>query len=62
MHSSMPSIGNHVVRFAKQYREGELQPAGRALSASSRKFRRLPGGSRSDVMRIVVYRPTIRMT
>ncbi len=28
MHSSMPSIGNHVVRFAKQYREGELQPAG----------------------------------
>ena len=27
MHSSMPSIGNHVVRFAKQYREGELRAA-----------------------------------
>jgi len=39
MHSSMPSIGNHVVRFAKQYREGELQPAGRSLKASSRRFR-----------------------
>ena len=40
MHSSLPSIGNHVVTFAKQYREGELRTAGRPL------FRRRARGSR----------------